>query len=112
TPQPISRAARKLPSDFAIGLILTFVFCTAVVAQDSAPPPVPIAPPPNLAKLVAHRESQTVAERNEYTYRQTVTVQELDDHGGVRGEFKEIRDIIFSPTHVRSEQVIGKPSNT
>ena len=68
-------------------------------------------PPPNLARLVAHRESQTQTERNEYTYRQTVTIQELDDHGTARGEYKEVRDIIFSPEHERTEELIGKPSN-
>ena len=69
-------------------------------------------PPPNLAKLVAHRETETVAERNEYTYRQTFTLQELDDHGGERGEYKEVRDIVFSPAHERSEEIIGKPINS
>ena len=37
--------------------------------------------PPNLAKLVARRETETEAERDEYTYRQTVTIQELDGRG-------------------------------
>ena len=59
---------------------------------------------------MAHRESETQKERNEYTYRQTVTIQELDARGGTRGEYKEVRDIIFSPTHERSEDLIGKPS--
>ena len=68
-------------------------------------------PPPNLAKLVAHRETETITERNEYTYRQTVTIQELDGSGAARGEYKEVRDIIFSPTHERTEELIGKPNN-
>jgi hypothetical protein len=68
-------------------------------------------PPPNLAKLVAHRETETQSERNEYTYRQTVTIQELDDHGLARGEYKEVRDVTFSPSHERTEELIGKPSN-
>ncbi|HYW41689.1 MAG TPA: hypothetical protein VE959_02455 [Bryobacteraceae bacterium] len=68
--------------------------------------------PPNLAQLVAHRESETEAERNEYTYRQTVTLDELDDHGGARGAYREVRDIIFSPKHERTEQLIGNPQNT
>ncbi len=67
--------------------------------------------PPNVARLVAHRESETEAERNQYTYRQSVTLDELDDHGGTRGQYREIRDIIFSPQHERSEVVIGKPLN-
>src|SRR5689334_16621227 len=91
--QPIGRAARKPPgapaawAELAIGLILAFgIFASAARSDD---------PPPNLAKLVAHHESETEAERNEYMYRQTVTLEELDDHGGARGLYREIRDIIF-----------------
>ncbi len=69
-------------------------------------------PPPNLARLVAHRESESVAERNEYMYRQSVTLQELDSRGAARGEYKETRDIIFSPEHERTEEMIGKPDYT
>jgi len=68
-------------------------------------------PPPNLAKLVAQRETETEAERNEYMYRQTVTLEELDSHGGVQGRYEEARDIIFSPRHERSEEFIGTPRN-
>jgi len=66
-------------------------------------------PPPDLAKLVAHRESQNEAQRNQYTYRQTVTLDELDDHGGARGQYREVRDIVFSPKQERSEELVGKP---
>jgi hypothetical protein len=52
-----------------------------------------------------------VAERNEYTYRQTVTLEELDDRGAARGRYREVRDIIFSPEHERTEQVVGHPEN-
>jgi len=69
-------------------------------------------PPANLAKQVAHRETETETERNEYTYRQTVTLDELDDHGGARGQYREVRDVIFSPKHERSEEFVGKPQNT
>jgi hypothetical protein len=68
-------------------------------------------PPPNLAKLVAHRETETETERNEYTYRQGVTIDELDDHGATRGQYRETRDVIFSPRHDRTEQMLGNPSN-
>jgi hypothetical protein len=88
----------------AIGLILASVLSAAfLLAQE---------PPDNLAKLVAHRESETERERNEYTYRQSVSLEELDDHGGMRGLYKEVRDIIFSPTHERSENLIGHVQNT
>jgi hypothetical protein len=78
------------------------LLATASHAQD---------PPANLAKLVAHRETQTETERSEYTYRQGLTIDELDDHGGARGQYKETRDVIFSPQHDRTEQMIGNASN-
>src|SRR3954452_21695630 len=110
--QPIATAARKpayrrFSGGMGIGLMVTALcaipLAGALAAQD---------PPENLAKLVAHRESETEAERNEYIYRQTVALEELDDHGAVRGRYREIRDIIFSPKHERSEQMVGKPENT
>jgi len=69
-------------------------------------------PPSNLARLVAHRETETQAERNEYTYRQVVTLEELDDHGTARGRYRETRDVIFSPQHDRTEQLIGRAENS
>jgi hypothetical protein len=100
--QPISRAARKPPGDLAIGLILAFGIFGPAFCQE---------PPPNLAKLVAQRETETEKERNEYTYRQTVIIEELDGRGAARGTYREVRDVIFSPTRERTENLIGKPEN-
>jgi hypothetical protein len=36
-------------------------------------------------------------------------MEELDDRGAKAGEYREIRDIIFSPKQERTEQLIGKP---
>ena len=69
-------------------------------------------PPAALARRIAERESATQAARNEYTYRQTVQLQELDRNGAARGEYKEIRDVIFSPARERSEEMIGSPIHT
>ena len=77
------------------------MFCAPAASADE--------PPPDLAKRIAQRETVTQAARNNYTYRQTVELQELDKNGGARGEYKEVRDIIFSPQHERTEQVIGRP---
>jgi hypothetical protein len=66
-------------------------------------------PPAGLARLVAHRESETQAERNQYTYRQTVRVAELSERGAQMGEYREVRDIVFSPEKERSEAAIGAP---
>src|SRR5580765_8545833 len=71
--QPIHRVVRKPLDVFAIALILASVLFTSPVrGQD---------PPPNLIKLVAHRETETEKERAEYMYRQGVTLDEVDDHG-------------------------------
>jgi hypothetical protein len=66
-------------------------------------------PPPNLARLVAHRESETQAARNHYTYRQTVKILELNDRGAQSGEYRETRDVIFSPKSDREEVMVGAP---
>ncbi len=58
---------------------------------------------------MAHRESETEAERNQYAYRQTVKVTELSERGAQTGEYREVRDVIFSPTKERSEVMIGAP---
>jgi hypothetical protein len=90
----------------AIGLILAFVLPASQARPQDAP-----AAPANLAKLVAHRETETETERNEYTYRQSVTIEELDGNGAARGAYREVRDIIFSPKHERTELLVGKPKN-
>jgi hypothetical protein len=69
-------------------------------------------PPPNLARLVAHRESETQAERNKYTYRESVLVQELNDKGSIRGDYSEVRDVIFSPVMLREDVARGAPRNS
>ncbi len=68
--------------------------------------------PANLARQIAHRESETKAARDQYTYRQTVVFAELDSHGAETGEYREQRDVIFSPEHERTERIIGKPLDT
>ena len=47
--------------------------------------------------------------QSNYTYRQSVTVDELDNHGATIGQYRELRDIIFSPSEKRTEQMIGTP---
>src|SRR5215471_9102773 len=119
--QPIASAARKPLNGPFIALILAFgvlsaevfgtgalaIAATAALAQEATP-----EPPPNLAKLAAHRETETETARNQYTYRQSVTLDELDDHGATRGFYRETRDVIFSPTNERTEQMIGHPTST
>lgn len=66
-------------------------------------------PPPDLAKRAAHRESETEAERSHYTYTQSLHLQELDRRGLQTGEYREVREVIFSPTGERTERFVGAP---
>lgn len=69
-------------------------------------------PPADLTRKVARRETETQAARNQYTYRQSVAIEELNSRGGKAGVYREVRDVIFSPQQERSEQLIGKPLMT
>jgi hypothetical protein len=69
-------------------------------------------PPANLVRLIAARETATAQAQGNYTYRQTVTLDEMNPSGLVQGTYREIRDIIFSPDQQRSEQMVGKPFET
>jgi hypothetical protein len=84
----------------SVFVILFTVSVCILCAQDA---------PPGLARKVARRETETQAERNQYAYRQTVRLQELDGSGAMTGEYREVRDVIFSPAHERTEQMVGTP---
>jgi hypothetical protein len=77
-------------------------------AQEAAAPD----PPLDLARRIARMETETEHARNEYTYRQTVTFAELDDHGTPGGMYSEVREVIFSPERERTERTIGQPALT
>ena len=69
-------------------------------------------PPSGLLRRIAERETESAIAMQNYTYRQSVTVQEFDDRGGVTGEYHELRSVIFSPQHVRYEEMLGQPRNS
>ena len=69
-------------------------------------------PPPHLLKLIAERETQNAIALENYTYRQSATVDEISGQGAVTGEYRDVRDITFSPKRARYEAVIGTPRST
>lgn len=69
-------------------------------------------PPPDLLKKIAQRETLSAEARNHYTYREMVVVQEFDEKNVLSGEYRETRDILFSPDQTRSEQAVGEPRST
>lgn len=64
-----------------------------------------------VAKFAA-KEADFAKARENYTYRQTVRVQELDDRGVPRGKYELVSDIIFSEDGKRTEKVIRAPMTT
>ena len=79
------------------------VFAAPLAAED---------PPANLTRLIAARETETAQAQSNSTYRQTVTLDELNPSGLTEGTYREVRDIIFSPAQERREQMIGQPYQT
>ena len=66
-------------------------------------------PPEDWIRRVAARETETEAARSHFTYRQSVTVEDFHPKGLKAGMYRDVRDIVLSPTGERSEKVIGKP---
>ncbi len=58
---------------------------------------------------MAARATETRAALDRYTYRQSVRVTELSPTGAQTGEYREVREVIFSPGGERSERLVGKP---
>jgi len=101
-PTPVTRASEARLSGIAVIIALAF--------SGSVPAPLLARDPPgDLAKRVAHRESQTASERSQYAYTQSVRVQELDNRGVQTGEYREVREIIFSPGGDRTERFSTPP---
>ncbi len=50
-----------------------------------------------------------MAARGQYMYRQTVVIEEVASKGGRGGVYREVREVIFSPSSERTEQMVGKP---
>ncbi|MGI8745930.1 MAG: hypothetical protein ACR2NN_25790 [Bryobacteraceae bacterium] len=85
-------------------MLASLLPCAAILIADDAPA--------GLIRRVAARETETQAAQSHFTYEQSVTIEELDKHGARAGEYREARDIIFSPAEERTERLAGKPSNT
>jgi hypothetical protein len=69
-------------------------------------------PPLDLIRRVAMRETETAKAQSNYTYRQSVTIDEFDSRGVKTGGYTEVRDIIFSPQQERTEHRVGQPSDS
>ena len=90
-------------SHFVIGIRVVLALVAGAVFA------APSDPPDDWVRRVAARETETEAVRSHYTYRQTATVEDFSPKGIKSGMYREIREVVFSPSGERSEQMVGKP---
>jgi hypothetical protein len=106
-----------LPVRRLVPLAACLCLATALYAQAGFGPLDP-APPKDLTpeQIIAkfgERESAFAKARNEYTFRQTVKVDTInDDTGKPDGEYLQVTDIVFSDSGARTEHVTFAPANT
>jgi hypothetical protein len=64
---------------------------------------------PGIIAKFAAKEAEFAKARENYTYRQTAKLHELDETGAVRGRWEMISDIVFAQDGKRSERVVHAP---
>jgi hypothetical protein len=80
--------------------------------------PLDPTPPTNITsdeiiKKFGERESAFAKARDQYTFRQTVKIDTInDDTGKPDGEYQQVNDIVFSDSGARTEHVVFAPANT
>ena len=79
------------------------------IDPNGAPPPVPIA---EIIRQFAAKESEFRVARGEYTYTQTLLVQDLSSYGDKVGEYRVTSDIVFTPEGKRYEKITYAPPST
>ena len=73
------------------------------------------APEPSQAQIddiitkFAAKEAEFSRARGNYTYRQFVKIEELDDSGTADGKWEMVSDIVFTPDGKRTERVVRAP---
>jgi hypothetical protein len=106
----------------AAGLLgFAAVAIPAAAAQSSSangfgpldPSPPKDTTPEQIVKRFGERETEFAQARENYTYRQSVKVDALDqDSGKVSGEYQQVSDITFDKEGRRDEHVVFAPPNT
>ena len=90
-------------------VILFFVPGLALAATAADPTPAQID---EIIQKFAAKETEFARARENYTYRQTVRVEELDPSGNPGGKWEMVSDITFGKDGKRSERVVYAPVPT
>src|SRR5271157_2181420 len=97
-------------------LLLTLSLALPAPASDRGEGPLDASQPQGITveqiiQRFAAREKDFKIAREQYTYRQSVTVQTLEG-GSVDGEFKQVVDVLFDDKGHRIEQVVFAPQSS
>lgn len=87
-----------------LGLVL--IAAGALFAADTEPTQAQID---DIIQKFAAKEADFAKARENYTYRQTARIQELDEGGNTTGRWEMVSDIIFDSNGKRSEHVVRSP---
>src|SRR5882757_7937678 len=81
---------------------------SAFAAPAALPDPTP-AQIDDIIQKFAAKEAQFAQARDNYTYKQTAKIQELDDAGNITGRWETDSDIAFTDDGKRTEHVTRSP---
>jgi hypothetical protein len=102
--------ARNLLS-LSVGFLLCtgFSFAQGPATLRQEQPPTPVE---EIIKKFSEKEREFRIARGNYTYRQDVTMQELNANGRVLGEYHVVSDILFDSAGKRTERIVFAPAST
>jgi len=91
--------------------VAVLCFAGPLIAAD---PPSDLSPQQvdEIIQKFTAKEAAFARARENYTYRQTVRVQEMDENGNPRGKHEIVSDIIFNAEGKRTERVVRAPMDT
>ncbi|MFM2126237.1 MAG: hypothetical protein RL328_2688 [Acidobacteriota bacterium] len=92
----------------ALGVML-LVAAGLMAVETKEPSPARIE---EIIKTFAAHESDFAVARENYTYRQTARIQELDRSGNTTGRWETVSDIVFNTQNRRTERVVRAPVST
>jgi hypothetical protein len=92
-------------------LVLSAFAACGLFAADTAKEPSQ-AQIDDIIQKFAAKEAAFAQARDNYTYRQTARIQEMDDGGAPGGRWEEVSDIVFSGEGKRTEHVVRAPVTT
>jgi hypothetical protein len=106
----------EVPPRFLLLLLLTLSLVLPALASDRGEGPLDPSQPQGITvdeivQKFAAKEKQFKMAREQYTYRQSVTVQTLEGDT-VDGEYKQVDDILFDDKGKRLDEVVFAPQSS